>query len=576
MDAPALKPYRIWPLIIIAILMFALRLLPKFFEDPPEMIWMTSILGPLVGCLLILICWLTVSRALIREKLIGLAGVVVSLILTIILVDPTMKGPGIMMLTIPMGFVAFVFGIFAVSRWLSPRRIFAVIALCGLSFGFSILLRNEGMWGNGAQEFRWRWTPTAEQKMMAERSRAGEQTSATIAEAELSAVAPEWPGFRGKDRTARQQGTKFSADWSASPPEELWRIEVGPGWSSFAVQGNYLFTQEQRGPDEMVVCYTADSGNEVWTSPVGDRFADPMGGPGPRATPQLADGHLFAQGASGTLVCVNPANGKQIWQTHIGEIADRKPPMWGYSSSPLIVEGNVIVHAGGEGDKGTLAFDSQNGELKWSAPAGDHSYASAHFAQIAGKDYVLMLTNLGLRVLEPKTGEPALFYEWKCSGYRSLQPQVLNDDSVLLPTGVGTGTRRIRLSNSNDGKLSAAEMWTSQRLKSDFNDFVIYRDHAYGFDGGIFTCIDLKTGDRAWKGGRYGKGQVLLLEDSGLLLVLSERGEIVLLKASHEDHEELATLPALHGKTWNHPVVVGDRLFIRNAETAACYRLPTG
>jgi outer membrane protein assembly factor BamB len=233
----------------------------------------------------------------------------------------------------------------------------------------------------------------------------------------------------------------------------------------------------------------------------------------------------------------------------------------------------VIVHAGGEGDKGTLAFDVETGELSWAAAAGDHSYSSPQLSAIADEDFVLMLTNSGLNLLDPQTGAERLFYEWRYQGYRILQPQVVDGDSILLPTGSGVGTRRIRISNS-DGGLSVEELWTSRHLKPDFNDFVVHRDHGYGFDGAIFTCVDLATGKRTWKGGRYGKGQVLLLADSGLLLVASERGDVVLLKADPSGHQELAKFRALEGKTWNHPVVIGDRLYIRNAQEAACFRLP--
>jgi outer membrane protein assembly factor BamB len=135
------------------------------------------------------------------------------------------------------------------------------------------------------------------------------------------------------------------------------------------------------------------------------------------------------------------------------------------------------------------------------------------------------------------------------------------------------GTRAIRISRAG-GQLAAEEKWTSRNLKPDFNDLVTYQGYAYGFDGGNFGCIELKTGDRAWKGGLYGKGQVLLLEQSGLLLVLSEQGRAVLLRADPKAHVELASFAVLEGKTWNHPVVVGNRLYVRNSQEAACYELP--
>ena len=108
----------------------------------------------------------------------------------------------------------------------------------------------------------------------------------------------------------------------------------------------------------------------------------------------------------------------------------------------------------------------------------------------------------------------------------------------------------------------------------DFTDLLIYRGYAYGIDGGIFTCIDLKSGLRQWKGGRYGKGQALLLENSGLVLVAAEDGRVVLLRADSKEHAEVSSFKALEGKTWNHPVLVGDRLYLRNAQEAACFQLP--
>jgi hypothetical protein len=187
-----------------------------------------------------------------------------------------------------------------------------------------------------------------------------------------------------------------------------------------------------------------------------------------------------------------------------------------------------------------------------------------------------MASNHGMEILDPDDGSVRLDYEWPYNGYRSLQPLVLGGNTVILPTGMGAGSRRLGLSKSEDsGDLNSTELWESMDLKPDFNDFVIYEGHLYGFDNAIFTCLELETGKRVWKKGRYGKGQVLLLEDSGLLLVASEKGEVILLQADPAGHVELDRFQAIDGKTWNHPVVVGDRLFIRNAEQAACYRLPS-
>jgi outer membrane protein assembly factor BamB len=348
---------------------------------------------------------------------------------------------------------------------------------------------------------------------------------------------------------------------------------MGPAWSSFAVAGDLLFTQEQRGPKEVVVCLQAKSGQEIWTQSIETRFYEALGGPGPRATPTLAEGGVFVTGANGAVMRLDPVTGAIVWKQELQAVATRTPPMWGFAASPLVTVGVVIVYAGGAGDKGVVAFDARTGSLRWAAAAGDDSYSSPQLNTIAGEQAVLMLTNEGLRLLDPATGALRLNYQWKVSVYRAVQPQVIEDDTVLLPTGMSNGTRAVRLSRTG-GQLTAEERWTSRSLKPDFNDFVTYQGHAYGFDGRAFGCIELKAGERKWKGGQYGNGQVLLLENSGLLLVLTEQGRAVLVRPDPERHVELASFAVLEGKTWNHPVVVGNRLYVRNSQEAACYELP--
>jgi outer membrane protein assembly factor BamB len=569
------KPLRIWPPLLLLVGMVVTWLLPRVVEDAPAGLWMSAVFGPAVCGILVMLWWLLFSRATALERFAGILGTGVVVAVTLSLIDKSMLGPGIMILTIPMGTAAFAIGAILFGRVLSFKRTVVAVLLAACGFGFSDLLRSEGMWGDFVLGWDWRWQPSPEERMLAWRKNqpATERAEFAADDTDQWLADPEWPGFRGADRTSRQHGPAISTDWSTSPPEQIWKILVGPGWSSFAVAGNLLFTQEQRGPLETIVCYAADSGREIWTQEVETRFDDPLGGPGPRATPTLADGGLFAQGSNGQLQRLDPKSGDVVWVQDLRKVADREPPMWGFSSSPLVVGAVVIVHAGGRGDKGIVAFDVETGDLKWSAAAGDHSYSSPQLCIVGENEFALMLTNTGIKLLDPVSGQEHLSYTWEHRGYRALQPQVVDGDSILLPTGMGVGTRRIRVSK-NDKELSVEESWTSRHLKPDFNDFVVHREHGYGFDGAIFTCIDLATGLRKWKGGRYGKGQVLLLADSDLLLVTSEYGEVLLLKADPSGHRELAKFPALEGKTWNHPVVIGDRLYIRNAQEAACYRLP--
>jgi outer membrane protein assembly factor BamB len=248
--------------------------------------------------------------------------------------------------------------------------------------------------------------------------------------------------------------------------------------------------------------------------------------------------------------------------------------MWGFSSSPLVTDGVVAIHAGGKDDKGILAFDTATGDLRWSAAASEQSYGSLQVVTLQEQRLLGLLTDQGAQFLDPTSGKTMFTYEWKHGGYRALQPQILDGNKVLIATGMGSGTRLVEVAREEQ-TFSAKELWTSRDLKPDFNDVVPHEGFLYGFDNTIFACIDLKDGSLKWKDGRYGKGQVLLLADSDLLLVVSEKGNVVLLKADPAGHQVVGKLNALEGKTWNHPVVVGDRLYLRNAREAACYRLPT-
>ncbi len=428
------------------------------------------------------------------------------------------------------------------------------------------------MWGDAKSNRSWRWQPTAEQVFMAniEKRFGNAPTSET---SEIPWVTPEWPGFRGPNRDATVTGVKLQTDWQLHQPKQLWITNVGPGWSSFAVAGRRLFTMEQRGENEAVVCLDGDTGRQLWVYQYPSRFWEAMGGAGPRSTPTIADGNLFAFGADGILHRLDPVTGKVVWQRDLKTDANRQPPTWGFASSPLVVGDCVIVYAGGENDNGVLAYDVQSGEPVWSAPSGDHSYSSPELVTIADQRYVGMVTNHGLSLLDPTNGRVAFEYSWVSMGYRTLQPLVYQSTSLLIGSGLGEGTRRIDFSSADD-TLTAQEAWKSLEMESDFNDFVSHEGQLYGFDRSIFACIDLSTGQRRWKQGRYGNGQVLLLSDANQLLITTESGEVVLLNATPEKLDELARMKVFEGKTWNHPVVVGNRMYLRNAEQAACLELP--
>ena len=579
LDQPRFKPLRVWPLVILGVVFFA-ALFVRFLGLEAPAIQIITVLGPALCGILVIVWWLTFSRARWQERLFGLVGVVGAVVVTFLLLDKTMKGAPMIVVTIPMGMAAFGVGALLCRNVLSMKRTMVAVMLAAIGFRASTLLRGEGMWGNAAIGLDWRFRPSAEDRLVSAKAN---QTTQSGEQGGLSGFdpalldewlsKPQWPAFRGLHRTGTVIGTTLETNWSENPPQLLWKIPVGPGWSSFAVAGKLLFTQEQRGSMETVVCYHAESGEELWEQGIDSRFEESLGGPGPRATPTIGHGDLFVMGANGQLMRIDAKTGEVQWEIDLREVAKRKPPEWGFSSSPLVTDQLVIVHAGGNGELGTLAFDVSNGDLVWSVAAGDHSYSSPQICQLRGGEFVTMVTNAGVDFIDPSSGEIRLAYKWKQQGYRSLQPRVVGDDLVLIPSDASSGMRLVRINNA-DNTLTAEEVWESRGMKPDFNDLVTFEGYAYGFDGTIFACVDLETGERSWKRGRYGKGQVALIRDAGVLLVVSERGQVVLLNANPAAHEELGSIDGIDGKTWNHPVVVGDRLYIRNSTQAACFRLP--
>jgi outer membrane protein assembly factor BamB len=340
------------------------------------------------------------------------------------------------------------------------------------------------------------------------------------------------------------------------------------------VIGDRLFTQEQRGGQETVVCYEAPTGKEVWVHEDSARFKETVSGAGPRATPTFAGGRLFTMGATGLLNCLDAATGERLWTRDVAAEAPAKPPMWGFSSSPLVVEDLVIVFAGGEGDRNLLAYRTYSGEPAWAAPASHLSYSSPQLVTLCGRPQCLLLGDLGLTAVDPSTGNVLWQHGLVMAGApRAVQSHVIGPSRVMVGSLSGAGVALVDVTREGE-RWGVAEVWSTNKVKPEFSDFVVHRGHAYGFDGALFCCLDLDSGELSWKEGRYGRGQVMLLPESSLLLVISEMGEALLLAADPEEHRELGRFRALAEKTWNHPVIAHGRLFVRNAEKMACYELP--
>jgi outer membrane protein assembly factor BamB len=571
-DKPAPpKPLRLWPgVLVVALQWLAWLVVPIIF---PEAGFYAVLGGVFGGGLVVLLWWLFFSRALWSERLGALVLMPVAAIATSRLVHESIANAGMGMLlyiyAIPVLSLALVGWAVASRRLPTGFRRPALDLTILLACAAFLLLRTGGINGEGDSDLHWRWTQSPEERLLALPANVPQTPPSTPNATETSA---DWPGFRGLGRDGVVHGVQIATDWSRSPPVQLWRQPIGPGWSSFAVKGDHLYTQEQRGGDEIVACYHLNTGRPVWSHVDATRFWESNAGAGPRATPTLSKSRVYTLGGTGIVNALDAADGSVFWSRNAATDAEKKVPTWGFAGSPLVLDDLVIVATGGR----LIAYDLATGKLRWRGPTAGGGYSSPHLATIGGVKQILLLNGAGVISLAPPSGTELWHYEWDGNGI--VQPALTSDGGILLGSGfegggAGVGVRRIDLVHGPGG-WTATEKWTSSGLKPYFNDFVMHKGHAFGFDGSLLACIDLADGKRKWKGGRYGHGQLILLPDQDLLLVLSEKGELALVSATPNEYRQLARHPAIEGKTWNHPVLAGDVLLARNGEEIAAFRLP--
>jgi outer membrane protein assembly factor BamB len=561
----------------------------------------------------ILVWWLFFSRAPWIDRIAGLVAIAGAIAAGRLFAHFSIVGAGmgwlIYILPLPMLTIGLVAWAVITQRASAPTRRALLPVVVAIPIVPFLIVRTDGVWGGSGSINQWRWTPTAEARLLAKGNddpkplpdvappieapiaKADEKAPGTALGTPAPAPTPapgtqhraptsagasaeqseaEWPGFRGANRDSVVRDLRIKTDWSASPPVELWRRAVGPGWSSFAVHGDFIFTQEQRGDDELVSCYRLSTGEPVWRHRDAARFYESNGGPGPRGTPTLHDGRVYTLGATAILNALDERTGKVLWSHKFAEDHKVATPIWGFSASPIVVDDLVIVNASGA----IGAFDRINGQQRWFNPSRGGTYSSPHLATIDGVPQVLLMAGPGLMSFSPADGKLLWEHAWEDGG-GITQPAVLDNGDVVINKTSMTGgvvTRRLSAKHSG-GAWSVEERWTSNGLKPYFNDFVIHKGHAYGFDNSILASINLENGQRNWKGGRYGNGQMILLPDQDLLLLVSEEGEVALVNATTDKYTEVAKAPALNAKTWNHPVLVGDTLLVRNGEEMVAFKL---
>jgi outer membrane protein assembly factor BamB len=401
----------------------------------------------------------------------------------------------------------------------------------------------------------------------------------------LTTSSADFPGFLGQ----RRDGTVrvlLAADWDTRPPERVWQADVGAGWSGFAVVNGIAVTMEQRGDEEAVTAYDVTTGELLWAHAYPGHFEHILGGEGPRATPTVDEGRVYTLGAFGRLLCLDGATGALIWERDllaefgITPAIDATNLQNGRSNSPLIVGELVVIPGGGDANArmaGLVAYDKRTGELAWEGPPRQISFGSPNVATLAGVEQILIVNESTVSGHAPATGELLWEHDWpgrsnqdaNCSQAVPLEPK-----RVFVSKGYGGGSMLLELTAKDDGTFEAQPVWRSRRsMRTKFTNVVVKDAYVYGLSDGMLECIELETGKRVWKDGRYGHGQILLAGEQ--LIVLTEEGGVLLVEATPEkENSVLGRFQGLEGKTWNNPALYAGLLVMRNGQEAAAYRLP--
>ena len=377
-----------------------------------------------------------------------------------------------------------------------------------------------------------------------------------------------WTNFRGPRRDGKYDESSVSTNWPSNGLPVVWKQPVGLGHSSFSVADGKAFTIEQRRNQEVVAAYDLNNGRELWTQKWNAEFADSTGD-GPRATPTWDQGRIYALGATGELRCLDANTGSVVWGKNILSDNQASNLSWGVASSPLVVDDKVIVLPGGTAGKSVVAYNKMTGAPVWKVLNDKQAYVSPMLVELGGRRQIVVVSSSRVVGLVPEDGSLLWSYPWDTNGGINVsQPIVVDRNRLFISSGYGKGAALIELKPAGD-KFTASMIWENINMKNKFNSSVLHNGHIYGLDEGILTCLDVNNGERKWKDGRYGYGQVLLA--GGHLIITTEKGELALVKASPSGFTEVARFAALQGQTWNYPAIANGRLLVRNSSEMAAY-----
>ena len=399
-----------------------------------------------------------------------------------------------------------------------------------------------------------------------------------------------WPHRRGPHFDGTSDETGLADSWPEAGPPVLWTLELGQGYSGFTAVGDRVFTQTQTLYRQVVVCLDADTGQTLWEHGYAWPYQAVGMYPGPRATPTWHGGRIYFAGARGLVGCLDAAAGRPLWSLNVKEKFAGRGFDFGYACSPLVEQDKVILPAGGRGAS-VVALNPEDGSTVWASGNQPASYCSALPITLEGRRLVVAFLQNALALFDLETGR-LLWQEVYSQGYDEHAADPIYREPYLMiasPFKSGAQAYRLRI-EQGDGtaeaayRLRAETAWFSRKMSNDVASCVVVDGHVYGFDlrdvqakrhrpsRGKFKCLKLDTGQVLWETDHTGHASVIAAD--GKLVLLSDRGEILLVRATPERYEELARAEVFRGEIcWTAPALYRGRLYLRSPTKAACVYL---
>ena len=382
----------------------------------------------------------------------------------------------------------------------------------------------------------------------------------------------DWPQFRGPDRNGEGPALNISA-WPEKGPQVLWRRDIGNGFSAITIADGKLFTMfaGQNGDkrSEFAACLSQESGEVVWKTPLDDEFIEEFGN-GPRSTPTYDNGKIYALSSGGHLYALEAATGKTIWHISFTDTFKTQVPRWGFSTSPLIEGDLVLIETGALEKEAFAALDKTTGEVRWKVADGQPGmtgYNSPIGATIGSQRQIIFAVGDNLTGVDLQ-GNQLWNHTWAERIMTIAMPLFIPPNKVFVSaTGRGGGVM-VEITGADP---PVKELWKTRLIKNHFSSSVLYGGHLYGFDNATMKCVSVEDGEQLWAKRGFGKGSLILSGDK--LLILGDKGDLALAKATPEGYQEISKHHCLEGKSWTAPVLAEGIIYLRNHSQIAAYRL---